>query len=100
MGDLAFRIARFLLKRPMRVALTDHLTRVGSIRARVKPSRVQLAVSNRLRSWHLPPPPSAVADFFLDESVIASEGKPDYKPVRRGAPVASYFREAGAADES
>jgi hypothetical protein len=42
--------------------------------------------------------PSAVADFFLDrvESVIASEGKPDYKPVRRGAPVASYFREAAA----
>ena len=41
--------------------------------------------------------PSAVADFFLDrvEPVIAVEGKPDYKPVRRGEPVASYFREAG-----
>jgi hypothetical protein len=41
--------------------------------------------------------PSAVADFFLErvEPVIAAEGKPDYKPVRRGEPVASYFRQAG-----
>jgi hypothetical protein len=41
--------------------------------------------------------PSAVADFFLErvEPVIAAEGKPDYKPVRRGEPVASYLRQAG-----
>ena len=39
--------------------------------------------------------PSAVADFFLErvEPVIAAEGQPDYKPVRHGAPVASYFRQ-------
>lgn len=39
--------------------------------------------------------PSAVADFFLErvEPVIAAEGKPDYKPVRHGEPVASYFRQ-------
>ena len=38
--------------------------------------------------------PSAVADFFLErvQPVVASEGAPDYKPVRRGEPVASYFR--------
>jgi hypothetical protein len=38
--------------------------------------------------------PSAVADFFLErvEPVIAAEGTPDYKPVRRGPPVATYFR--------
>lgn len=41
--------------------------------------------------------PSAVADFFLErvEPVIAAEGKPDYKPVRHGEPVASYFRKEG-----
>jgi hypothetical protein len=41
--------------------------------------------------------PSAVADFFLErvEPVVAAEGKPDYKPVRRGEPLASYFRQAG-----
>ena len=44
MGDFTFRMG-CPLKRPMRVALTDHLRGVGSIRARVKPSRVQLAVS-------------------------------------------------------
>jgi hypothetical protein len=40
--------------------------------------------------------PSVVADFFLErvEPVIAAEGKPDYKPVRHGEPVASYFRQA------
>lgn len=39
--------------------------------------------------------PSAVADFFLErvEPVIAAVGKPDYKPVRHGEPVASYFRQ-------
>lgn len=39
--------------------------------------------------------PSAVADFFLErvEPVIAAEGQPDYKPVRHGEPVASYFRQ-------
>lgn len=39
--------------------------------------------------------PSAVADFFLErvEPVIAAEGKPAYKPVRHGEPVASYFRQ-------
>ena len=38
--------------------------------------------------------PSAVADFFLErvQPIIAAEGEPDYKPVRRGEPVASYFR--------
>ena len=43
--------------------------------------------------------PAAVADFFLErvEPVIASEAKPDYRPVRRGEPVASYFRQAGLA---
>jgi hypothetical protein len=46
--------------------------------------------------------PSAVADFFLErvQSVVAAEGKPDYVPVRRGTPVASYFRQAVEADES
>ena len=44
MGDFTFRMG-WPLKRPMRVALTDHLRGVGSIRARVKPSRVQLAVA-------------------------------------------------------
>jgi len=41
--------------------------------------------------------PSAVADFFLErvQPIIAAEGEPDYKPVRRGEPVASYFRQAG-----
>jgi hypothetical protein len=40
--------------------------------------------------------PSVVADFFLErvDPVIAAEGKPDYKPVRHGEPVASYFRQA------
>jgi hypothetical protein len=40
--------------------------------------------------------PSAVADFFLErvEPVIATEGKPEYIPVRHGEPVASYFRQA------
>lgn len=40
--------------------------------------------------------PSVVADFFLErvEPVIAAEGNPDYKPVRHGEPVASYFRQA------
>ncbi|HEX2368522.1 MAG TPA: hypothetical protein VHM94_04735 [Acidimicrobiia bacterium] len=40
--------------------------------------------------------PSVVADFFLErvEPVIAAEGKPGYKPVRHGEPVASYFRQA------
>ncbi|HEX6054353.1 MAG TPA: hypothetical protein VFY98_00940 [Intrasporangium sp.] len=40
--------------------------------------------------------PSAVADFFEErvEPVIAAEGTPDYKPVRHGQPVASYFRPA------
>ena len=39
--------------------------------------------------------PSAVADFFLErvEPVIAAEGEPNYKPVRHGEPVASYFRQ-------
>ena len=39
--------------------------------------------------------PSAVADFFEDrvQQVIEEEGTPDYKPVRRGQPVASYFRQ-------
>jgi hypothetical protein len=40
--------------------------------------------------------PSAVADFFAErvEPVIAAEGEPNYKPVRHGAPIASYFRHA------
>ena len=43
--------------------------------------------------------PSAIADFFLErvEPVIATEGSPDYKPIRRGEPVASYVRPAGSA---
>lgn len=43
--------------------------------------------------------PSAVADFFLErvEPVIAAEGNPDYKPLRHGEPVASYFRQTGPA---
>ena len=48
MGDFTFRMG-CPLKRPLRVALTDHLRGV-SIRARVKPSRVQLAVSKPRRS--------------------------------------------------
>ena len=43
--------------------------------------------------------PSAVADFFLErvEPVIAAEGNPNYKPLRHGEPVASYFRQTGPA---
>ena len=39
--------------------------------------------------------PSAVADFFLErvQPIVAAEGAPDYKPVRRGEPVGSYFRQ-------
>jgi hypothetical protein len=38
--------------------------------------------------------PSAVADFFIDrvEPMIAAEGQPDFKPVRHGEPISSYFR--------
>ena len=38
--------------------------------------------------------PSAVADFFVDrvQPVVESEGPADYKPVRRGNAVATYFR--------
>lgn len=42
--------------------------------------------------------PSAVADFFVDrvQPVIEGEGPADYKPVRHGNAVATYFRaEAG-----
>jgi hypothetical protein len=84
------------------------------------PSDVWLHWTDRLRLFSDPPPalsasiawdngdgtisgvnvwdePSAVADFFQErvEPVIAEEGKPDYKPVRRGQPVAAYIRQAG-----
>ena len=38
--------------------------------------------------------PSAVADFFEErvEPVIAAKRTPEYKPVRHGQPVATYFR--------
>ena len=40
--------------------------------------------------------PSAVADFYLErvEAVIEVEGPPPHKPVRHGAPVAVYIRQA------
>ena len=38
--------------------------------------------------------PSAVVDFFVDrvQPVVEAEGPADYKPVRRGNAVATYFR--------
>jgi hypothetical protein len=38
--------------------------------------------------------PSAVADCFIDriQPVIEAEGPPDYKPIRHGNAVATYFR--------
>ena len=44
--------------------------------------------------------PSAVGDFFLErvQPVIEAEGLPDYKPVRHGNAVATYFRAAPSSD--
>ena len=44
--------------------------------------------------------PSAVADFFVDriQPVIEAEGPPDYKPVRHGNAVATYFRAQAPTD--
>jgi hypothetical protein len=44
--------------------------------------------------------PSAVADFFVDriQLVIEAEGPPDYKPVRHGNAVATYFRAQAPSD--
>jgi hypothetical protein len=38
--------------------------------------------------------PSAVGDFFAErvQPLIEAEGAPEYKPVRHGNPVATYFR--------
>jgi len=38
--------------------------------------------------------PGAVADFYQErvEAVVAVEGPPTHKPVRRGSPVAVYIR--------
>jgi hypothetical protein len=46
--------------------------------------------------------PSAVADFFVDriQPVIEAEGPPDYKPVRHGNAVATYFRAQASSDPS
>jgi hypothetical protein len=42
----------------------------------------------------------AVADFFVEriQPVIEAEGPPDYKPVRHGNAVATYFRAQTASD--
>jgi len=47
-----------------------------------------------ITSLHVWDNPSAIADFFEDriQPVIAAEGPPDYKPVRHGNAVATYFR--------
>ena len=39
--------------------------------------------------------PSAVAEFFIERvmPVVEMHGPPSSKPVRHGAPVASYFRD-------
>jgi hypothetical protein len=44
--------------------------------------------------------PSAVGDFFVErvQPVIEAEGPPDYKPVRHGNPVATYFRAKASRD--
>jgi hypothetical protein len=45
--------------------------------------------------------PTAVADFFVErvQPVIEAEGPSDYKPVRHGNPVATYFRAQAASDD-
>ena len=44
--------------------------------------------------------PSAIADFFLDriQPLIEAEGPPDYKPVRHGNAIATYFRGQAPSD--
>ena len=44
--------------------------------------------------------PSAVGDFFVErvQPVIEAEGPPDYKPVRHGNAVATYFRAKASRD--
>jgi hypothetical protein len=46
--------------------------------------------------------PSAVADFYVEriQPVIEAEGPPDYKPVRHGHAVATYFRGPASTDQS
>jgi hypothetical protein len=45
--------------------------------------------------------PSAVGDFFVEriQQVIEAEGPPDYKPVRHGNAVATYFRARASSDD-
>jgi hypothetical protein len=49
-----------------------------------------------ITSVHVWDNPSAIADFFEDriQPVIEPDGPPDYKPVRHGTAVATYFRPA------
>ena len=44
--------------------------------------------------------PSAVAEFFVEriQPVIEAEGPPEYKPVRHGEAVATYFRAPASSD--
>ena len=46
--------------------------------------------------------PSAVGDFFVEriQPVIEAEGPPDYKPVRHGNAVGTYFRGQAPTDGS
>jgi hypothetical protein len=44
--------------------------------------------------------PSAIGDFFVErvQPVIEAEGPPDYKPVRHGNAIATYFRAKASRD--
>ena len=44
--------------------------------------------------------PSAIGDFLVErvQPVIAAEGPPDYKPVRHGNAIATYFRAKASRD--
>ena len=46
--------------------------------------------------------PSAVADFFIEriQPMTEAEGPPDYKPVRHGSAIATYFRGQASSDDS
>src|SRR5262249_52918656 len=52
------------------------------------------AGSGMITSLNVWDDPSAIADFFVDriQPVIEAEGPPDYKPVRHGIAVPTYFR--------
>jgi len=58
---------------------------------RLRQLRTLVPMITSLNVWDNP---SAVADFFVDrvQPVVEAEGPADYKPVRRGNAVATYFR--------